>query len=283
MALQGEELEPEISEEDPEEEGSGEDETDEHENEEIIKTALKRFKLALENVRNDFTICEIVQAFIAGDQWPQGVKAEREGLMRPCLTLDHLSQYVRFVINSGLQRKVDIRVMPMNDKGDDEVADVLAGMQRQITQTSTARVAYETGLRHACQVGWGYWRVKVVPTGIKDEESGEDLLEIAVRRVPDPRMVLLDPYTEYPDARDARYGFVLTKLSKDDYKEQYSPDDDEYQGLTSWHMIDGTNVLPWVGSEGSCVVAEYFYQNKEDGLLHWAVLSPDKVLRKSVV
>ena len=244
----------------------------------ILEQAQRRFKQALESTKDDFDTCERVQAFISGDQWPANIKSTRESLDRPCLVLDHLNQYVRHVVNSALLRKVDIRVMSMDGTGDEATADVIAGMVRQISQTSTARVAYETGLRHECQTGFGYWRVKV--TACPCEPEGGPTHEIAIRRIPDPRMVLLDPFCEYPDGRDARYGFILTKLASADFKEQYSiPEGDE---VSSWQMIDGKEVMPWLGASAeSVVVAEYFYTMK-DGTLCWAVLSPTKVLAKGI-
>lgn len=250
--------------------------------EELLKQAKKRFQQALESTRDDFEMTEQVQDFIAGDQWPSNIKAEREQFARPCLTLDHLSQYVRHVVNSGLMRRVDVRVLPLNEKGDDQVAEIIAGMVRQIVQTSTAKVAYETGLRHACQVGFGYWRVKAVPSGCEHPTEGTPLLEITIRRISDPRMVIMDPFTDYPDGRDARYAFLLTKLAKDDYKEQYGDEDDESEeSPQSWHMLDGKEVLPWVGDQDTCVVAEYYYKMK-DGTMCWAIITPDKVLSKGI-
>ena len=251
--------------------------------EQILKDSKRRFKQALEAVKDDFDMTEQVQEFIAGDQWPTNIKTERENFDRPCLTLDHLNQYVRHVVNSGPMRKQDVRVLPMNDEADDQVAEIIAGMMRQITQTQTARVAYETGLRHECQNGFGYWRVKAIPSGCTHPATDEPLHEITIRRIPDPRMVLLDPFCEYPDGRDAKYGFILTKLAKADYREQYGEDeDDEVAQVTSWHMMDGNEVLPWLGTDGeSCVVAEYYYKMK-DGTLCWAICSPDKVLAKGV-
>jgi hypothetical protein len=244
----------------------------------LLEQAQRRFKQALESVRDDFDTCERVQAFIANDQWPANIKSTREGLDRPCLTLDHLNQYVRHVVNSGLLRKVDIRVMPMDGTGDDATAAVIAGMVRQIVQTSTARVAYETGLRHECQNGFGYWRVKVTECPCPEAEGPTH--EIAIRRIPDPRMVLLDPFCEYPDGRDARFGFILTKLATADYREQYNVDAGDE--VSSWQMIDGKEVMPWLGASAEAVVvAEYFYLMK-DGAMCWAVLSPTKVLAKGV-
>lgn len=239
----------------------------------LLKEATARFKQAHEAHKDNFDNCGIVQDFIAADQWPQGIKAARVADDRPCLTLDHLKQYVRHVVNSGLMQSRDVRVLAMSGEADDKVGEVLAGMIRQITQTSTAKVAYETGLRHSCQVGFGYWRVKVQPI-----PKSDGLNEITVRKIKEPRMVLMDPFCDYPDARDAEYGFVMVKLTTDEFKKQYPKAVEK--GAKSWHQMDSSNMLPWIG-EGSMVVAEYYFRDA-DGTMRWAILCPDVVLSQGV-
>ena len=238
----------------------------------LLTQALARFRQAAEAHREDFESCQDVQAFIAGDQWPQGIARDRKAQDRPCLTLDHLNQYVRHVVNVGLMQSRDVRVLAMSGEADETVGEILAGMIRQITQTSTAKVAYETGLRHACQIGFGYWRVKV------QSIHGTDLSEITIRKIHDPRMVLMDPFCDYPDGRDAHYAFVLSKLTRAEFREAY-PEAAE-AGVQSWHAMDTSQILPHL-NEGGMVVAEYYYR-EAGGTLKWAVLCPDRVLSEGV-
>ena len=252
---------------------ASEPEGEAHENEELLTQARERFKQARESVKDDFEMAAKCQDFVAGNQWPENIKNDRLTMDRPCLTLDHLGQYCRHVINSSLMRKVDPRVLSMDGDGDDRVADILAGMIRQITQTSTSRVAYETGLRHAVHVGFGYWRVKVMMI------PGTEQLEITIRRIADPRMVLFDPFCDYPDGRDANYCFVLTKLVKKEYEDSYG----DSSGVTSWTSFESSgSVWPHIGAEGKdIVVAEYYYRD-EDGTVKWCILTPDKILAQDV-
>lgn len=236
----------------------------------LLSQSQTRWRQAYEAHQQDFQACEQVQQFLAGDQWPEGIQRDRNKTERPCLTLDHLNQYVRHVVNSGLMQSRDVRVLAMSGDADDKVAEILAGMIRQITQTSTAKVAYETGLRHACQTGFGYWRVKV------QQIPQTQLEEITVRKIKDPRMVLMDPFTEYPDGRDAEYVFVLTKLTSKEFEASYPG----HPEAKSWHSMDSSQMLPWIG-EGSMVIAEYYYRD-QDGTLKWAILTPDAVLKEGV-
>ncbi len=234
---------------------------------ELLSRAKSRFLQAQEAEQDDFKQCEEVQAFIAGEQWPEKMRREREDAGRPCLVLDHLTQYVRHVVNSGLLRDRDIRVMAMSGDADDEVAEILAGMERQIIQTSSAKIAYETALRHEVSVGWGYWRVKVQP--VAGSKRGEQ--EIAIIKIKEPRMVFMDPFCEYPDGRDAKYCFVFTKLTTKDFEDQY-PDAGE---CMSWSSVSKETIIPWTGKD-SIVLAEYYYYDGET--LKWVLCCPNKVL-----
>jgi hypothetical protein len=244
----------------------------------LLSLATERFQQAYHAHKDDFTFCSTVQEFLSGEQWPEGIKSDREQLGRPCLTLDHLNQYVRHVINSGLMRERDIRVLAMSGEADDDVASVLAGLIRQITQTSSAKVAYETGLRHTCSVGFGYWRAKVEPVpGTKTNDKPDGLMEICIRKIKEPRMVLMDPFCDYPDGRDAKYAFVLSKLTKHEFETQYP--DAAREGCKSWHTLDASETLPWIDGD-PIVVAEYYYYEGET--LSWAILCPDKILTEGI-
>lgn len=240
------------------------------EDDKLLELAKERFKQAFEAHQDDFNACKSTQDFIAGDQWPKGIKTGREADDRPCLTLDHLNQYVRHVVNSGLTQSRDVRVMAMSGEADDKVAEVIAGLIRQITQCSTAKVAYETGLRHECQYGFGYWRAKV------QRVPKTSLSEITIRKIKDSRMVLMDPFRDYPDGRDAKYCFVMTKFSTSEFKETYGA----YEDMQSWHSLDSSVTLPWIG-EGSIVVCEYYYLDKDD-TMKWAILCPNRVIEKGI-
>lgn len=246
------------------------DDKPESQPDDILSLAQERFKQAYESAKDDFESCKIVQDFIAGDQWPPAIKQARESSGRPCLTLDHLNQYVRHVINSGLLREKEVRVLAMSGEADDEVAEVLAGLIRQITQTSTSRVAYETALRHSVSVGFGYILVKV-----QSIRGAQGLQEIVIKKIKDPRMVLLDPFCDYPDGRDAQYGFIFTKLTHKEFRRQYP----EAKECKSWDSLLDDSVLPWVPS-GSMIVAEYYYYDGDT--LKWVLCCPDKILDEGV-
>lgn len=83
-------------------------------------------------------------------QWPADVLATRGAVQgqtinaRPCLTINKLPQHVRQVTNDMRQNRPGAKVIPVDDRADLEVADVLNGMIRHIEYISDADVAYDT-------------------------------------------------------------------------------------------------------------------------------------------
>ena len=83
-------------------------------------------------------------------QWPADVLATRGAVQgqtinaRPCLTINKLPQHVRQVTNDMRQNRPGAKVIPVDDKADLQVAEVLNGMIRHIEYISDADVAYDT-------------------------------------------------------------------------------------------------------------------------------------------
>src|SRR3989304_38708 len=60
--------------------------------------------------------------FLAGNQWPDSVKQQREG--RPMLTINRLPQFVRQITNDVRQADMAIKVAPEDDASDPELAEL---------------------------------------------------------------------------------------------------------------------------------------------------------------
>jgi hypothetical protein len=94
-----------------------------------------------------------------GEQWPAEVKRQREREGRPCLTINRLPAFIRQVTNDARQNRPMIRVHPVGDGADQETAEILNGLIRNIEYSSNADVAYDTALDHAVSGGFGYFRI----------------------------------------------------------------------------------------------------------------------------
>lgn len=216
----------------------------------FLSEARKRFARCVEAEEKNREQALKAIKFRNLEQWPDDIKRARESDpegARPCLVVDKLNQYINQVKNDQRQNRPAIKVRPVDDKGDKEVADIIQGIVRHIEDTSKADLAYDTAYEHAVDGGFGYWRVI---TEWCDENSFEQ--DIKIKRIRNRFSVHLDPEHQEPDGSDARYGFVTEWMDRDDFKAAY-PNADP----CDWES-DGKDLKDWVEKD-KVRIAEYFY------------------------
>jgi hypothetical protein len=213
----------------------------------LIEEAKKRFKAGLEaEEKNRRRALEAIK-FRALQQWPDDVKNARENDKegaRPCLVVDKINQYIRQVVNDERQNRPAIKVRPVDDQADPEVAEVLQGIVRHIEDASSADIAYDTAFEHAVDGGYGYWRIV---TDYTDELSFEQ--DIRIRRVRNRFSVVLDHDSMEPDGSDAKWAFVYEDISREDFKKKY-PDADvmnfkEFGTGQEWNSEDKVRIAEY--------------------------------------
>jgi len=122
--------------------------------------------------------------FLAGSsdnnwQWPADVLSTRGSVQgqtinaRPCLTINKLPQHVRQVTNEQRQNRPSGKVIPADDKGDVEVAEIFDGIVRHIEYISDADVAYDTACD--CQVAYGEGYIRLLTEYCKEDSFEQDL------------------------------------------------------------------------------------------------------------
>tara|TARA_B100000949_G_C14289143_1_gene456185 strand:- start:5874 stop:8279 length:2406 start_codon:yes stop_codon:yes gene_type:complete len=190
--------------------------------------------------------------FRASEQWPEQVKTMRNADSRPCLTVNRIPQFIRQVTNNQRASRPAIAVNPTGDDADQDVAEVIQGVVRHIENKSDADVAYSTAGDHQATMGRGYIRVI---TDYVDDDPLDLNQEIRIERVGNPFSVYMDPSAQKPDGSDARYGFVVEDLPKDEYTFRYPLSD--LVNLSEF-TSSGNQQAEWM-PEGSVRIAEYFY------------------------
>jgi hypothetical protein len=226
----------------------------------FLAQAIKRYDAAYErdeeNIKEAYSDLE----FQAGEQWPAEAKTARDG--RPCLTVNRVPQFVRQVTGDIRQMRPSIKCVPVDNRGDKDTAEVLAGMVRYIENRSDAEVAYTAGADSQVACGIGHWRVT--------HEYAEDSTfnqEIRIVTIPDGVSVVWDPDAILPNKEDAKFCFVPVDISPDAYKERY-PKAPVTDFIQDQHRDNATN---WIG-EDFVRVAEYWEKRPEKRTL---ALLPD--------
>jgi hypothetical protein len=223
----------------------------------LLQEGKERYKLCSEAWADNRQAWLDDAKFRALDQWPEKVKKIREDAQRPCVVVDKLNQYVRQVVNDGRQNRPGVKVRPEGDGAEDDAAEAFQDLIRGICARSNADEAFDTALDHAAGNGYGFFRV------ITDyAHPGTFNQEILVKRVRNPRNVLLDPYIQAADGSDARFGFVEEDVPKDDYKKRWPE-----AKFCDWDTDRATYGEGWI-SEKSVRVCEYWYKEETLTTVH---------------
>ncbi len=227
----------------------------------FLQTAKKQFHEAEEGS------AEIRKAgledwkFYWGEQWPQAVEADRTVNNRPCLTFNHCKSFVAQVTNEERQTRPAIQINPVGDGADVDTADVIQGLVRHIEQISEAEVAYDKAFEHAAIMGFGYFRLRA---DYLDDSSTDQ--EIFIEPIDDAFRVYLDPTAKQKDRSDARYAFIVSDLTEDQFHSEYG-EKAQFQSLADFQTI-GDNSATWY-TGNTIRVVEYY----------WVVQTPQLLVR----
>ena len=187
-------------------------------------------------------------AFVAGYQWPESIRKERQSAGRPILTINRLPQFIRQVTNDIRQADLAIKVSPVDDESDPKLAKIYNGLLRQIHYQSSGKYVYGTAAEHqvACGIGW----FRVVSEYVDDEAFEQELRLKAIRN---PLSVFCDPGAVEPDRSDAGWMVVTEIIPKADFKAKYPkavPDDvsqptDGTGDRITWLTRDGVRIAEY--------------------------------------
>ena len=183
----------------------------------LLKEAKDAFSEAADAfAHNRSTALDDIRFARLGEQWPEAVRKQRELEGRPCLTINKLPAFIRQVVNDARQNKPAIKVHPADSGADVETAEVINGLIRNIEYTSSADVAYDTGVECAVTAGFGYWRV-----GLDYAFDDSFDMDIQIKRVINPFSVYGDPNSTEADSSDWNTSFVVDRLTKDQFEAQW--------------------------------------------------------------
>ena len=216
----------------------------------LLREARERFERAkTAELTNDEEALDDLR-FIAGDQWPESVKSEREGDGRPCLTMNRMPQFVRQVTGDIRINKPSIKVHPVDDSADPDTAETYTGLVRHIQSVSDADIAYTSGAQNATACGKGAWRVV---SDFEDELSFDQ--EIRIEAIPNPFAVFWDPDSVKYTREDARYCFVVDNLTRKEFERRYP--DAVVDSFDAPDPAFASYIKDW-GTKDTVRVAEYF-------------------------
>lgn len=236
----------------------------------FLETARRRFKEAIDATTDNRSSQLDDVKFAAGSpdngwQWPDKLRNDRQNDpngARPVLTINKLPQHINQITNEQRQNRPGIHVLPVDNKGDVEVAEVFDGVIRHIMANSDADLALDTAGENQVRQGEGFFRVL---TDYCNELSFDQ--DILIRRIRNSFAVYMDPNIQDPSGADAQWCFITDEMSKDEFKERFPEAEDT---ILSWDQQGlGDDMKAWLDGE-KVRIAEYFsFKNKKVQIHLW--------------
>lgn len=215
---------------------------------ELVTDIRDKMQAAWDADRDNRREAAIDLQFLAGDQWPEQVRIERERDKRPMLTINRLPQFVRQVTNDVRQADLAIKTSPVDDRSDPELSRVYNGLIRQIQYQSSATHVYAGAAEHQVACGIGWFRVA---TEYTDDTTFDQ--EIRIKLIPNPLSVFCDPGAVEMDRSDANWIIITTELTKDAFEATYPGKSAKEVERSS----DYTSTVHWFSTD-TVRVAEYW-------------------------
>lgn len=217
-------------------------------NDQIFAEASERLRIAEQSEGANRQAAVIDLEFEDGQQWPTDIYNQRKVSRRPTLTINHTRAMVKRVVNNMRMQRPRIKVHPVSDGADVDLANKIGGLIRHIEQRSEGATAYDIGGESAVKMGWGYWRIL---SEYIAEDSFEQELKIAPIR--NPFTVYMDPSSILPAGEDAEWCIITEVMKRSEFERKY-PDENE----TEWRDGgQGDMSLDWSTKE-EIRLAEYF-------------------------
>lgn len=217
---------------------------------EIIDTAMARLKRCVEAEAHNRQAAAEDLDFANGEQWSGEERKRRTDKGRPVLQFNLLQKYIDQVVGDMLHNMPSVKIRPEDSRADINIAKIRQGAINNIFYLSDFKGIYNYAARQQTTCGYGAWRVLTRYT-----EENPFLQEAYLKSIRNPFLVYLDPDAQDQFGADAKFGFILEKIRKDDYKRRYpraksAPDTFPVAGgdLGEEHWYDDETVT----------VAEYF-------------------------
>lgn len=212
--------------------------------------------IANENINRNEAIED--KQFSVGNQWPVSIKTDRERDKRPCLTIDLTSSYVNKFMANYRENKIEIKTLPKDSDATDVKAKIIDNIIKQIWYQSNADYVMIKNLEHMAVCGFSDFRII---TKYADWKSFD--LDIFIEPIRNPFGVFWDPECIDDFKLDAKYVFLTTWISQDDFIAQYSG-----RPVTTGIANAIPGVIAGANITKSCLVGECFIKREETTVIY---------------
>ena len=204
------------------------------------------------------------------DQWDDKELTRRKNMYRPALVLDELSRPINQLTGEMRLNQAHVLVIPSDDEASVETAKSYKDIIHEIEYRSDADMIYGYAGDMMVGCGYGAWRAL---TRYCDDNPFEQ--EIYLQRIKNPLLAYLDDRSKSEVYADACFGFVMEKITKDEWEEFYPgkkfPEKDDFKDTT------GGSAELWFEEDGIWI-ADYYINDPEKKT--FVMLKSDEVVEE---
>jgi hypothetical protein len=182
------------------------------------KKQLKRCVESDEHNRKEAVDC--LKMLNGDNMWDDEEIKRRKLEGRPCLKVPLFPVFVNQVVGEMLHNRARAKVKPGDHKSSQHIAKIRSGIISNTEYRSNGEDIYMTAGKSQVACGYGAWRVNTRYT-----EENPFVQEMYLEAIPNPFNVYLDPLRKDEAGADAKFGFILTKYTRDQFEEEW-PDAD---------------------------------------------------------
>ena len=110
----------------------------------IVQEAQERLEAAWAHDRENREDAFTDLKFLAGDQWPNAIRQQREAQNRPCLTINRLPQFVNQVANTVRMNPPAIKAIPAGGEATQDWPRFIRGCSGRSNTARTPRMSSPT-------------------------------------------------------------------------------------------------------------------------------------------
>jgi hypothetical protein len=183
----------------------------------IHKEAVERFEVIMTRERDQRALAveDAKFAHTPDGQWDDDATEKRQG--RPRYTINRVAGAIDQLVGDRRQTETGIKVRPVGNGADIELAKIYNGLIRNIEGLSKAENAYDLAYDELVTGGYGGWRVLT-------EYSDDDpfVQDIKIHTIDSASTSLFfDPAAKAYDKRDAKFAFLTTMMPLADFEAAY--------------------------------------------------------------
>ncbi len=233
-----------------------------------LSKRMKMLELAIDADRDNRSNGLDDLRFSDGDQWDEAEKDKRSQKKRPALTINLLPPYINQLVGDQRQNRPRVKLRPVDSDASVSIAKIREGIIWNIEYLSNADTIYDQAFEMMLRSAYGAWRIL---TRYTDENPF--LQEIYLAPIDNPMSAYLDPKCMDLIGTSAEYGFILSKLSHDEFKEEYPgvklPTDSitAEMGISNelWYDDSSVTIVEWYERE---LVDQDFCMMKDGRVLY---------------